>query len=186
VHPQYDLNFLRCAIRELLRPRKISQNESILQFLCLDSIFTAIELKEISFIRYFLEVLKIELNFLNSSGLLSPLHLAAERSNRMIIEALLNGGAAVNFPNKKGQTPIYFASTAEIVQLFVDKGAQCNCHDESGSTPLHSATSKGLLEVIQALAKNKADLDSRVRKGLSKFCCFFLFLICLFLLEFKI
>ncbi len=54
----------------------IFQCDAMLTFLELKNIFSAAERGEISFVRYFLDQ-KIELNILNSTGLLSPLHLAS-------------------------------------------------------------------------------------------------------------
>lgn len=149
----------------------------MLAFLELDSIFAAVKRGEISFVRYFLDQQKVEVNVLNPggkdkdyhhltlAGTHSPLHLAAELNHKQIVEALIVTGASPNFSNKKGQTPLHHAVEAgakDALILLLEKGGKIDTRDESGTSLLHVAAKKGNVDIINLLIQKGAPINGQV------------------------
>ena len=90
----------------------------------------------------------------------TPLHRAAARGDRRMVEFLLRHGADPNARNRMGQTPLH--GTAQqgltfIVESLLEKGADVNATDEDGMTPLHLSAEVGCAESLQALLVAGAD-----------------------------
>merc|ERR1711908_105767 len=76
----------------------------------------------------------------------TSLHWAAEKGFICIINALLNGNAAVNLPDKNCHTPLHSAAGAghvEIIELLLANNASCEAKDMNDRTPLLFAAEKG-------------------------------------------
>ena len=74
----------------------------------------------------------------------TPLHLAAERGHKPIVELLLRKGAVVDARRAGGSTPLLLASyhgKIEIVKLLLERRADPNAGATDGSTALHAAAS---------------------------------------------
>jgi len=64
---------------------------------------------------------------------------AADKGDRIQVQALLKKGADVNAPNSKGATPLHLAAQKghrEVVALLLEKGAAANAASTTGATPL--------------------------------------------------
>ena len=88
---------------------------------------------------------------------------------------LLKNGADPNFRNKDGSTPLVWASRlgkTDIVCLLLNHGADPNppaCNDSK--TPLHLAAQKGLIKIVDALLKKKAQIDAKDSQGRTALLC---------------
>lgn len=58
------------------------------------------------------------MNILNAQGTHSPLHLAALKGFKLVVETLVEAGSNVNFTNKKGQTPMFSAVEGRVLLEF--------------------------------------------------------------------
>ncbi len=82
----------------------------------------------------------------------TPLHMAARRGNIAIAQALLNGGAALEARDKKGETPLRRAVNCghpEFVALLLAHGADVNSRDKHGQTPLQAARRPELVALLR-------------------------------------
>jgi ankyrin repeat protein len=100
-----------------------------------------------------------------------PLHVAARRGARPVVELLLGAGADVNRTNAWGQTPLHFASRAgrgraeDISALLLARGARIDTQDAQGFTPLHAAAAHDKPELVAQLLEHGADVDARTNRG---------------------
>ncbi len=81
---------------------------------------------------------------------------------------LLDGGADVNAPSKKGVTPLMMAAGAhssEPVRLILAKGADVNARDNEGKTPLMCAASQGRLANAEFLLAKGAEVRFKDKAG---------------------
>jgi len=77
------------------------------------------------------------------------------------VKELLAKGAAVNAPDRRGITPLMWASASgnlEVVQLFLDHGAVVDRRAADGTTALMMASANGFMEVVRALLVRGADV----------------------------
>ena len=94
----------------------------------------------------------------------TPLHIAACRLNKSIIEILLRHGAGVNVRNNNGETPLACAVLAcavflsmrgpgfiESIKLLIAAGADVNIPDDKGRTPLYYACRTKNIALINML-----------------------------------
>jgi ankyrin repeat protein len=92
----------------------------------------------------------------------TPLHCAAWKGQREVIELLLKAGADVNAHNSNdhwGTTALHaaaHANQAAIAQLLIDHGADINAKDLSGKTPMHHTTFHKARAVARLLQKYDA------------------------------
>ena len=101
-------------------------------------------------------------NKLNDEGE-SPLLLAVQRSNLMIVELLLAAGADTAIPNKDGVLPLHIS--AHDGSLFVGKaliasGADINRKSSDGKSPLIWAAMNGRNDFTAMLIENGADVNA--------------------------
>jgi hypothetical protein len=74
---------------------------------------------------------------------ITPLHLAAEKGHKDVVELLVAKGAAVNAQNCFGDTPLFEAlkgNHKDIVEFLLASKANANAKACDGLTPLHIAT----------------------------------------------
>jgi ankyrin repeat protein len=84
----------------------------------------------------------------------TPLYQAIWGGDEEIVEALINGGADVNFQDNKGNTPLHQAiwgGNEEIVEALINGGADVNIVNNNGDSPLNSAIKTGNREIINLL-----------------------------------
>jgi len=96
----------------------------------------------------------------------TPLHLAASLCRINIAHILLKHGAKVNaetFPLRN--TPLHFASCADIVELFLKYGAKIDAKNDMGLTPLHLAAMDCRVDVVRALLERGANPNDRNNLG---------------------
>ncbi len=72
----------------------------------------------------------------------TPLLMAVERGNPVMVLLLLSRGAEVDGRVLNGRTPLFYAveeGNMEIVELLIGRGADVNACSRQGYTPLHRA-----------------------------------------------
>ncbi len=94
-----------------------------------------------------------------------PIHVAAQRGNRAIVQMLLKSRAQINALNSKKMTPLYTAimhGRTQTAELLIKKGATF-----SPDKLLHDVTSRGIeyKDIITLLLKNGAKLESQDKDG---------------------
>jgi ankyrin repeat protein len=78
------------------------------------------------------------------------------------VEALLNGGADVNKPDKDGMSPLHLAiynRHNESAKFLLEKEANIHLCDKEGNTPLHIAAERGNFEAVILLKDKGAIFD---------------------------
>ncbi len=98
----------------------------------------------------------------------TPLHLAAQRPSKAVVELLLASKAEVNAKDKWGQTPLHLAALndqKDVAEYLVVFKAEVNAKDNNGSTPLHVAAAGGHWDVAASLLANKAEVNSKDNHG---------------------
>ena len=98
----------------------------------------------------------------------TPLHVAAEKGKRNVVELLLAKGLHVNARNKVGATPLHLAAARgrrDVAELLLANRADVNVGNKYGATPLHLAAGKGNTEVVEVLLAKNADVNARDSNG---------------------
>ena len=98
----------------------------------------------------------------------TPLHFAANRGQKEILEVLLANGADIEARDGRWHnTALLNASVRgrkEVVELLLEKGANIEAKDGNGGTPLNLTSGYGTsvhTDVIQLLLDRGADIESR-------------------------
>lgn len=94
----------------------------------------------------------------------TPLHAAAGKGHKDVVEFLLAKGADVNVEDQNHQAPLHDAAGSghkEVVKLLLAKGANVNAKMYQDFTPLHNAASSGHKDVVSLLLANKAAVNDR-------------------------
>lgn len=87
----------------------------------------------------------------------TPLSRACCNGQDAIVSKLLAAGANINFKNLSESTPLFHATTANIVHQLYIAGANINLQNGRGHTPLHYAANYNNYEVCVALHHLGAD-----------------------------
>lgn len=105
----------------------------------------------------------------------SPLHLAIESGNEMIVRNLLLAGANINdVTNGTKRTALHLlaeclhTNCAAICSILLENGADANALDSAANNPLHIAVQTANLPVVKVLlAASEADVYALNAKGMS-------------------
>jgi len=87
----------------------------------------------------------------------TPLHRAALRGHKGIVELLIANGADRNVKDVNGRTPLHYATSGynETVGLLLANGADVNAKDGGGETPLDLAIQQKKTETAELLRKHE-------------------------------
>jgi uncharacterized protein len=94
----------------------------------------------------------------------TPLHWAAYRVDRELLNTLLKKGARANVLNKYGASPLAEAvkvANLEMAGMLLEAGADANAANEDGQTPLMLAARTGNVAVAELLVRKGADVNRR-------------------------
>lgn len=95
----------------------------------------------------------------------TPLHIAAEKGFKHVVELLLDTGADVDACNDEELTPLHLASMngrKKVAMLLLNKKPSIiNDEDESGNTALHLAALHGRPKLVDILIDFGASVDAR-------------------------
>ena len=100
----------------------------------------------------------------------SPLSAALIKDDFTTASSLLQRGADVNVPDKRGFSPLHQASQGGrigIMWLLLENGADVNIRNTTGDTPLAFASYAGEIEASRLLLQRGANVDSQNNKGQS-------------------
>jgi ankyrin repeat protein len=101
----------------------------------------------------------------NESGH-TPLHVAANKENVEVVQALLDRGADINARDKVGNYPLILLNdTPEIARLLLAAGANPNADWGEGRTVFHYLVAFRSVEVLQALLDFGADITATSADG---------------------
>ncbi|KAJ8684109.1 hypothetical protein QAD02_019901 [Eretmocerus hayati] len=93
----------------------------------------------------------------------TPLHLAAEKNRKAVVEMLLKAGADANTRQLDGKAALHLAvqhQNIKILSNLLTHGADIESRDDNGRTPLHEACSHGKIKCIEYLLGFGADINS--------------------------
>ena len=86
----------------------------------------------------------------------TPLHCAAAKGHKEIVEILLRAGADKDKQDMSGSTPLHgsaFYGHKEVVEILLRAGADKDKQDKYGRTPLHWAAESGHKEIVELLCE---------------------------------
>ena len=117
-----------------------------------------------------LEIVKLLLkNGANVNGVemnscVSPLFIAVERNDTLMVNLLIKAGACVSVKNFVGSTPLFAEcnnKSADIAYILIKNGANINERDYDNRTPLFEAVWNVNFEIVSFLLQNGADVNAK-------------------------
>ncbi|MBP0020508.1 MAG: protein kinase [Cyanobacteria bacterium SBLK] len=109
----------------------------------------------------------INAEFAQMQGRVTPLHIAAEKSSRDIVSALLLQDANPNARDEYNRTPLHWVQSSTIAALLLDRGADVNAFSRDRGTPLHWAIAIDRLPLVQLFLDRGAKTDIQNDEGLT-------------------
>jgi len=91
-----------------------------------------------------------------------PLHDAAKAGDLERVQQLVDGGANLDVPLQRGETPLIVAALAgqtEVAELLIARGATVQARNDRGFTALHAAVYRGHLAVVELLMANDFNVN---------------------------
>lgn len=109
----------------------------------------------------------------------TPLHLAIERQNLLVIDHLISCGSNVNLVDANGNSPLHILSGAlqnwddkdqlesllKVARKLLEKNANVNVQNRNLCTPLHYAAGESNFELVKLFLENEADVGVKNHFG---------------------
>jgi ankyrin repeat protein len=95
----------------------------------------------------------------------TPLYFACLNENTRAVEMLIAQKAKINPISDLGNTPMHYATNAEIAQILIDNHANIHFKNKEGYSPLHNAVKEGHSDVAKLLIEKRAYVTTINNQG---------------------
>lgn len=106
--------------------------------------------------------MQLDLDYNEKPYFRSALWEATWKNHEVIVKALAEKGATVDFRDYQGRTPLHEAAYyghVGLCEFLLEKGAVLEAMDQFGQTPLFRAVEAGRCDVVEFLVKRKASTN---------------------------